>query len=106
MNKNEFNEFNVHPFNVTIKVFGKYLDGKLTKIEIDRNNSAILITEDIHTKKEKTISCNLSDIVLECRIKKIPFYERHPNFPLWISIFALIVSIIMPILRKFLEGMI
>lgn len=106
MGENEFNEFDVHPFNVAIKLYGKYLNGKLTKIEIDQNNSAILITEDIHTKKEKTIICNLSDIVLECRIKKIPFYERYPNFPLCLSIFALIASIIMPILRKFLEGMI
>ena len=31
------------------------------------------------------------------------FREKHPNFPMWISIIALAVSIASPILRKFLE---
>lgn len=30
------------------------------------------------------------------------FIDNHPNFPLWVSIIALICSIAMPILRKFL----
>ena len=34
------------------------------------------------------------------------FRLRHPNFPLWISVIALIVSIAMPALRIFLARMI
>lgn len=34
------------------------------------------------------------------------FRVRHPNFPLWISVIALIVSIAMPALRIFLARMI
>ena len=34
------------------------------------------------------------------------FQVRHPDFPLWISVIALIVSIAMPVLRIFLAGMI
>lgn len=33
------------------------------------------------------------------------FIDRHPDLPLHLSIIALIVSIVVPILRKFLEGM-
>lgn len=33
------------------------------------------------------------------------FPERHPDLPMWISLIALIASIAMPLLRKFLEGM-
>lgn len=32
--------------------------------------------------------------------KNLPLYERYPNFPLYVSIIALLVSIIMPIVRK------
>ena len=34
------------------------------------------------------------------------FQERFPNFPLWISVIALVVSIAMPMLRIFLARMI
>lgn len=34
------------------------------------------------------------------------FEEKYPNFPLYLSLIALIASIIVPILRRFLEGMI
>ncbi len=33
------------------------------------------------------------------------FQENHPDFPLWISIIALIISIAMPALRIFLARM-
>ncbi len=33
------------------------------------------------------------------------FPENHPDLPLAISIIALIASIAMPLLRRFLEGM-
>lgn len=31
-----------------------------------------------------------------------PFYKRHPNLPLWLSIVALIASIVMPVIREIL----
>ena len=31
------------------------------------------------------------------------FRERHPDFPMWLSLIALLASIAMPILRKFLS---
>lgn len=37
--------------------------------------------------------------------KRLRFHERHPNMPLVIALIALIASIIMPLLRQFLEGM-
>lgn len=33
---------------------------------------------------------------------RLSFRERYPNFPLWLSLIALICSIAMPILREFL----
>lgn len=38
-------------------------------------------------------------------MKKRPWHERHPDMPYWISLIALIASIVLPILRRFLEGM-
>jgi len=35
--------------------------------------------------------------------KKLPAYERYPNLPLYVSIIALLTSIIMPIVRKWLN---
>ena len=42
------------------------------------------------------------------RLKKAAnrFRVRHPDFPLWISVIALIASITMPVLRIFLARMI
>lgn len=30
--------------------------------------------------------------------------EKHPNMPLWLAVIALAMSILLPILRKALEG--
>lgn len=35
--------------------------------------------------------------------KNLPTYERYPNLPLYVSIIALLASIIMPIVRKWLN---
>lgn len=37
--------------------------------------------------------------------EKKTFRERHPDFPLWLSIIALVAAIATPILRGFLAGM-
>lgn len=36
------------------------------------------------------------------RMRRKPFRERHPDFPIWISAIALIVSIAIPIVRTIL----
>lgn len=36
--------------------------------------------------------------------KRKNFRQRHPDFPLWLSIIALALSIAMPIVRGFLGG--
>lgn len=50
-------------------------------------------------KKKRTFIGDIKHYGLLTTIEK-----RYPNLPLWISIFALIVSVVAPILRIFLIG--
>lgn len=34
----------------------------------------------------------------------VPIYKRYPDFPILTSIVALVASIVIPLLREFLEG--